>query len=154
MNARWLATPWANNAHLYSAPGHLIMKLALGEAPDTIPTSDDVRAGALAAADRLDGGPIDRILRHFGGQPRIVRVHSAAAALGHRGRQHTGYDYLEHTLGLSRIFRVDTEPTAHIGNLIDSLRRTVLRGKCLTLLSVRRALWRARDPRAQRRSSL
>jgi subtilisin family serine protease len=123
VNARLLATPWANNTRAYSAPGHLILKLALGEAPDYIPTSDDVRAGALAAADRLDGGPIDRILRHFGGQPRIMRVHSAAAAYGRRGRQHKGFDDLEHTVGLSRIFRVDTEPTAHIGNLIDSLRQ-------------------------------
>ena len=115
--------PWARPCDLYSAPGRLIMKLVLGEAPEAIPASIDVRFGATTAAAKVDGGPIDRILKKFSARIRIVRVHAAAASFGQPGKGHRGYGDLEHALGLSRTFRVEAEHSCCIADLVDTLRQ-------------------------------
>ncbi len=120
---RRLMMPWARPCDLYSAPGRLIMKLALGEAPETIPSAIDVRLGATAHATQVDGGPIERILKKFGGRIRVVRVHTAAAALGQIGAGHQGFDDLEHAIGLSRTFRVDADHNCCIEDLVEALRQ-------------------------------
>lgn len=123
-HARQLIMPWARPCDLYSAPGRLLMKLALGEAPETIPAARDVRLGASTAAVKVDGGPIDRILRKFAERIRVVRVHTAAAAMMSRpGWGNRGYDDLEHALGLSRTFRVEAEHSCCIADLLDALRQ-------------------------------
>jgi subtilisin family serine protease len=99
----------------------VVVKMALGEAPDAIPVSADVRRGRLAAAQSLDGGAVDRIVRHFAGGMRIARVHAAAATLGHPGQLHRHYDEREQVLGLARTFRFDLPPGTPLGPLVDSL---------------------------------
>jgi subtilisin family serine protease len=123
MNAAALAMPWAPSSGLYSAPGSLVLKLPLGEAPAAIPATLDVRVGARAPAEQVGVGPVDRVLRQFSDRVRVVRVHAAAASLGRPGAAHTGFDDLEHALGLSRMFRVDVEPTCPIGDVVDALRQ-------------------------------
>ena len=76
--SRQLATPWAPSSLAYPLPGSLLLKMHLGEAPEHIPTQLDVRLGAASAATKMDGGPIDRLLRHHGSSARITRVFPAA----------------------------------------------------------------------------
>ncbi len=114
--------PWNRSCDLYSAPGRLLIKLELGEAPEVIPASVDVRVGVNEAATTIDGGAVDRILKKFAGRVRVVRVHSARASQGAVGRRHHGFDDLEHVLGLSRTFRVDAEHACCIDDLVDALR--------------------------------
>jgi subtilisin family serine protease len=121
--ARRLMMPWARPCDLYSAPGRLIMKLALGEAPEAIPSSIDVRLGAMEHATKVDGGPIDRVLKKFGGRIRVVRIHAAAASLGQIGAGHHDFDDLEHAIGLSRTFRIDADHNCCIEDLVEALRQ-------------------------------
>jgi subtilisin family serine protease len=123
IGARSLATPWSRPGEAYSAPGSLVLKLPLGEAPEAIPTALDVRAGARAPAHRLGIGSIDRILGHFSDLVHITRVHAAAAGLTRRGAAHLEFDDLEHVLGLSRTFRVDAARDTPISDLVDALRQ-------------------------------
>jgi subtilisin family serine protease len=122
MSPRSLATPWAHAAALYSSPSSLILKLALGEAPDDVPVGTDVRARVLDAPDSLGVGSIDRVLDHFSGDRQVTRLYSAAAAR-RPGLRHRGYDHLEQTTGLARTFRIDVEPGAPIADIVDALRQ-------------------------------
>ena len=120
-------TPWAPHARLASVPGGVLLKVALGEAPASIPARNDVRARAALAAAGVDGGPIDRLVRHWGGEARITRLHTAAASHGKVGRRHLNYDDIEHATGLARTFHLMLPPDAAVGALVASLReiRTV-----------------------------
>src|SRR5262245_47929182 len=86
-------------------PGSVVVKLALGEAPESIPVWADVRRGALPVATSVDGGAVDRIVRRYAGQVRLARVHAAAA--GRPGARHRGYGESEQVFGLARTFRVE-----------------------------------------------
>ncbi len=121
MNARRLAMPWTSARGAYCLPGNIVVKMALGEAPESIPVSGDVRRGHLAAAQSLDGGAVDRIVRHHAGAMKITRVHGAAAALGKPGPRHLHYDDREQVFGLARTFRFELPPGTAIGPLVDSL---------------------------------
>ena len=125
LNSR-LAMPWAHPSSVYSAPGSLIVKLALGEAPRDIPTAADVRLGARPPAASIGDGHINRVLRHFSDTVRIARVHAAAASIDRPGQGHEGYDGLEHAIGLSRTFRIDLDRTASIGAVVDALRHVTI----------------------------
>lgn len=118
-----LAMPWARPSDLYSAPGSLVVKLALGEDPKEIPAAADVRAGATRAAEKTGHGAVDRILRRHAGGFQIVRVHSAACALGRAGARHSRYDDIEIATGLSRTFRIEAEPGCSVANVVDALRQ-------------------------------
>jgi subtilisin family serine protease len=119
MSGPRVATPWAPNSRAYCLPGSLVVKLALGEAPESIPVWADVRRGAFAAASSVDGGAIDRIVRRRAGVVRIARVHAAASS--RPGARHCGYDTREHVFGLARTFRVDVPRGTPIEPLVDSL---------------------------------
>ena len=119
MSASNMATPWAPHCRAYSLPGSVVVKLALGEAPESIPVWSDVRRGALAAARSVDGGAIDRIVRRHAGAVRIARVHAAAQA--RPGARHRGYDDREQVFGLARTFRLSVPPGTAIEPLVDSL---------------------------------
>jgi subtilisin family serine protease len=121
VTARGLAMPWAPRQGAYCLPGSIVVKMALGEAPESIPVTADVRRGRLAAAQSLDGGAVDRIVRHFAGGMKIARVHAAAATLGQPGRLHRHFDEREQVLGLARTFRFDLPAGTPIGPLVDSL---------------------------------
>jgi subtilisin family serine protease len=121
MITRQLATPWAPGACTYSLPGSLVLKLQLGEAPDHVPSQMDVRHKAVAAATKLDGGVIDRLIRHYANGAHITRVHAAAASLGRRGERHRDFSDQEHICGMSRTFRVDMDRGSPLEKLVASL---------------------------------
>jgi subtilisin family serine protease len=123
MSGGRLATPWARPSALYSAPGSLILKLALGEAPEAIPAVQDVRAGVYRPATELGVGPVDRMLSRFSDWLRVTRLYGAAAAVGRPGRGHNAFDALEHATGLARTFRVETSRDCAIGDMVDGLRQ-------------------------------
>ena len=107
----------------FCSPRRVLVKVALGEAPDAVPTVADVRAGATRAPARLGVGPVDRVLGHFSDGRRVARVHGAATAMSVPGLRHTGFSDLEHALGLARTFRVDVEVGTPIGRLVSALRQ-------------------------------
>lgn len=117
-----LATPWAPSSVGYTLPGSLLLKMHLGEAPEDIPTQMDVHQGAARAATKLDGGPIDRLLRHHGGNARITRVFPAARSLARHGRTHLGFDDKEQQFGMSRTFRVEVDRDTSVETLAAVLR--------------------------------
>lgn len=118
-----LAMPWAPTRRLYCAPGRVLLKLAPGEAPEQVPTARDVRAGAREPVRGIDGGRVDRVLRHFSDRVSVARVHGAAASRHLAGSRHRGYDDLEQATGMSRTFRVHLDRAAHVGDLVDALRQ-------------------------------
>lgn len=113
--------PWAPRRSLYCVPGRVVFKLALGEAPDWIPTIRDVRSGCLDAARKVDGGPIDSILSHFSGAIRVTRVHGAAASRHRFAHRHENYDAEEQAFGMSRTFRLELEEDANIDDVVTAL---------------------------------
>jgi subtilisin family serine protease len=117
-----LSTPWAPSSLAYMLPSSLLLKMHLGEAPDHIPTQLDVRAGRATAATTIDGGPIDRLLRHHGGAARITRVYPAAQSLSRHGSRHLNFDEKEHQFGMSRTFRIDVERGTPVETLVKVLR--------------------------------
>ncbi|MEM6252897.1 MAG: S8 family serine peptidase [Cyanobacteria bacterium P01_D01_bin.156] len=126
MNVQRLTTPWEFRSPLYSLPGSLVIKLALGEAPENIPTSLDVRCHAQQAAARLNVGVVDRILKHFSHGVRISRVFTAASSCRRPGQRHRNYDDVEHVTGLSRTFRIEADRACCITDLVDALRQTAV----------------------------
>ena len=121
MSAPHLAMPWAPGSRGYCLPGSVLVKMALGEAPDAIPASVDVRNGRMPAALSMDGGPFDRITRRLAGVMRLERVHAAAAGIKEPGARHRGFNESEQVLGLARTFRLQVPPHTPIGDLIDAL---------------------------------
>lgn len=120
-NRRGLAMPWASRTStLYSSPRSFVFKLALGEAPEQIPTVRDVRAGAARLPSRTGVLAVDRVLAHYADRCRVARVHDAAGAAP--GTGHDGYDDVEQAVGLARTFRVDTERGAPIAHIVAALR--------------------------------
>ena len=122
-SALHLAMPWARPSALYSAPGSLVVKLALGEEPKEIPASADVRAGAVRAAEKTGHGALDSVLRRHAGGVRIVRVHAAASSLGRPGARHRRFDDIEITTGLSRTFRIEADPDVSVADVVDAVRQ-------------------------------
>lgn len=123
MRPQLLAMPWAPGAGAYCLPGSVVLKMALGEAPESVPVSTDVRSGSQAAAQTLDGGVVDRIVRHFADAMRVTRVYAAAANVHRPGSRHRRYDDREQVFGPARTFRVDVPPGAPIMDMVDSLRQ-------------------------------
>jgi subtilisin family serine protease len=105
--------PWDRDG-LPSAPGSLVLTLRLGEAPEAIPASLEVRNLGAEPVGSFGISRIDRLLGHFSDRVRIARVYSPAA-----GR----FDDLEHGLGLAATFRVDVDEQCPIGDLVDGLRQ-------------------------------
>jgi subtilisin family serine protease len=69
----------------------------------------------------LDGGVVDRIVRHSADSMRVTRVYAAAANVHRPGSLHRKYDDREQVLGPARTFRVEVPPGAPIMDLVDSL---------------------------------
>jgi subtilisin family serine protease len=123
MTVHALATPWAPGARLYSLPGSMILKLALGEASAAVPTRLDVRERVYVPATSLDGGPIDRLLAQHAGAVHITRIFSSAAGFAKAGQRHLGFDDIEHVTGVARTFRIEMAPTTPVAQLIGYLRQ-------------------------------
>ena len=120
--SRHLATPWAPSSMAYALPGSLLLKMHLGEAPEHIPTQQDVKEGSATAASTLDRGPVDRLFRHHASGARIMRVFPAAQSLHRHGVRHESFDDQEHHYGISRTFRVEVNRDASVEKLAAVLR--------------------------------
>ncbi|MBX3086001.1 MAG: S8 family serine peptidase [Anaerolineae bacterium] len=120
---RYLNTPWATTSDLYSPPGSLIVKLALGEAPERIPALLDVRRKVVPAAVATSVGSVDRLLHHFSDDVKVMRLYSAAANRNTPGQRHQHFDDVEHALGMSRTFRLEASKDASVDDLVSALRQ-------------------------------
>jgi subtilisin family serine protease len=99
----------------------VVVKMALGEAPDHIPVFGDVRRGRADPSPTLDGGVVDRLVRAHAGGVRVSRVHAAARALRQAGARHLGFSDAEHVFGLARTFRFEVGNGTLVTPLIDAL---------------------------------
>jgi subtilisin family serine protease len=122
MTIRKLALPWANSGErTYCLPTSLILTLALGEAPDSIPTRQDVRRGYAQAPNKIDGGPIDRLILHHAGRIQVTRLHGAKASMQNRGQRHTRFNAIEQSSGVARTFMLELPLGTPIGELLSDL---------------------------------
>ncbi|WP_419815800.1 S8 family peptidase [Glacieibacterium sp.] len=122
MTIRSLGMPWASPGdRTFSLPRDVLVTLALGEDPSDVPALIDVRDGQVKAAEKLDGGPVDRIVGELAGAFRAVRVHSAAAALASPSRRNRGYDAAEQASGLARSFLLRVPKGAPVGRIAETL---------------------------------
>ena len=62
-----------SNTAYTTVRGRLLVTLKLGEMPEHVPGWRACSRYGTAMADRIDGGVIDRLLRHHGGALRAVR---------------------------------------------------------------------------------
>ena len=63
----------ARAGHMYTVRRRLLLTLKLGEVPEHVPGLRAVHGYGTPPADHVDGGVIDRILRHHGGAIRVAR---------------------------------------------------------------------------------
>lgn len=103
-------------------PGRIEIRTAPDCAHPRIPTSYGVRYGAAPPSIRVDGGPIDRVLRRFSAAARVTRSYGSKRHVGRPHRAHLDWDDLEHRSGLSRTFQIDVDPAADPHDLADALR--------------------------------
>jgi subtilisin family serine protease len=119
-----LSMPWAADGdRLYSTPTSLILKLALGEAPERAPAALDVRQRCQQPAQDLDGGPIDRIVARYAGGVRAARLHPSARNCMVPGHRHLGYDDVEQVTGVARTFLLRVPAGTPVGQVCDTLRQ-------------------------------
>lgn len=104
------------------APTSVLLKLAVGEASETIPTLRDIsRRTQIAPASIDDHGPIDRITNRLAGQFRAARLFPAAAHPPSPGATHLGYDGVEHSTGIAGSLMLRVPAGTPIGQLCDAL---------------------------------
>jgi subtilisin family serine protease len=122
MTIRALATPWASPGdRQFSSPTSLILKLALGEAPESIPVVTDVARRAAEPVTSLGLGAVDRILTAQASGFRAARLFSAAASRQQPGARHLGFDAVEQMTGMARTFLLRVPAGTPIGPLCESL---------------------------------
>jgi subtilisin family serine protease len=119
-------------------PGHLIVIMRAGEAPEHVPAHIDVLVGAARSASRVDGGAFDRAIARYGGGGRTRRVFHAKQSLGRIGAQHANYNDQEESLGLSRTYSLQIADPGHSLDLLAALRdlATVESARVQTLATV------------------
>lgn len=104
------------------APTSVLLKLAVGEASETIPTLRDIsRCTQIAPASIDDHGPIDRITNRLAGQFRAARLFPAAAHPPSPGATHLGYDGVEHSTGIAGSLMLRVPAGTPIDQLCDAL---------------------------------
>lgn len=111
-----LSVPWAPAARCYCAPRRLMFQLALGEDVPRIPARSQVAAFGLAPANETGHGAVDRVLREFGGNVALSRLHDPAQA-------HDGFDAVEHAKGLSRTYVATFSDVHRLDDTVDALRQ-------------------------------
>jgi subtilisin family serine protease len=117
-----LAIPWARSGdRQYSSPASLLLKMRAGEAPEAAPALLDVNQRVVEPARRLDGGPVDRIVRSFAGGLRAARLHASAANAMSPGLRHCDYDETEELSGVARTFLLRVAPGTPVGQLCENL---------------------------------
>jgi subtilisin family serine protease len=103
-------------------PGYITFTLRPGEALSHVPAHLDYLSGAGRPVARMDGGPIDRALRHRSDGFRALTVFHARRSLNVPGEQHSGFDALEEQLGFSRSYRARLADPAATPFVVDRLR--------------------------------
>jgi subtilisin family serine protease len=103
-------------------PGEIILTLRPGYTLTHIPTHVDCLLGAGRPVGRLDGGALDRLLRRWGDGFRASSVYPARQTLGTVGEQHTKYDDVEESLGLSRTYKIELGRLGKTWDTIAALR--------------------------------
>ncbi|MDQ0373924.1 S8 family peptidase [Cellulomonas humilata] len=122
MTTRQPAPPWAAPGdRQYSLPTSLLVKLALGEAPEHVPAVRDVVRGAQTAASSIDAGAIDRIIGERTGGFRAARLFDAAGGPHRPGTGHLGYDSVEQTTGIARTLILRVPSGTRVGLLCETL---------------------------------
>lgn len=117
--------------------GRLLVTLRLGEMPDDMPSWAAVQRHGVPLSTRVDGGPIDRLLRHHGNAMRCARLHNARVPRGRRpgvpGARR--FDDIEQLSGVARVLRVQVAADAGIPALLQALAQvTTVEGVCADLL--------------------
>lgn len=119
-----LAMPWADpDDRAFSAPTSLLVKMELGEAPEDAPAALDVYEHCHHPAHRLDGGPVDRILRRYAGAVRAAHLHCAACNQDRRGHRHCDFDDVEQLTGVARTFLIRVPGGTPVAEVCERLRQ-------------------------------
>ncbi len=103
-------------------PNRLLLTLKLGEMPEHVPGLRAVHGFGTPMADHVDGGVIDRLLRHHGGAIRVARLHSARTR--REERRVTGarrFDEVEQLSGVARVLRIEVRDPAGVPALLHAL---------------------------------
>jgi subtilisin family serine protease len=108
------------------AKHRLLLTLSLGETPEHLPTQRECRRGEAKPSRIIDGGAIDRLLRHYGCEPRTAHLHGPSQP----GRRR--YDDIEQRSGVARVLRVEVSDDSRMGALVDSLRQLPVVDRVMT----------------------
>lgn len=106
----------------HAVPRRLLLTLRLGEMPEHIPGLRAVHGYGTPLAEHVDGGAVDRILRHHGGAARVARLHSARVRRVERNV--TGarrFDDAEQLSGVARVLRIEVREPHRMRSLLDAL---------------------------------
>jgi subtilisin family serine protease len=108
---------------LSAVPRHLLITLNLGEMPEHMPAWQAHRRYGVPLAEHIDGGIIDRLLRHYGGALRCARLHSALKprSTGMVGARR--FDETEQLSGVARVVRIELQQDAPLDHLVSDLRQ-------------------------------
>ena len=102
--------------------GRLLLTLKLGEMPEHVPGWRACTRYGTAMADRIDGGAIDRLLRHHGGALRAVRLHSARTPRSARSVAGAyRFDEIEQISGVARVLRIQVREPEGMPALLQAL---------------------------------
>jgi subtilisin family serine protease len=106
-----------------SIPHRFLITLRLGEMPEDMPSLRACQRYGVPPADRIDGGPIDRLLRHHGSAARCARLHNAREPYSERpgvpGARR--YDDVEQLTGVARVLRVEVADPDGVPTLLQAL---------------------------------
>lgn len=104
-------------------PRRLLVTLRLGEMPEHIPAWRAVTHHGVAPAASIDGGVIDRLLRHHGGDMRCGRIHSARKPRSTAIAGARRFDDVEQLSGVARVLRIEVRNDASLHELVKALRQ-------------------------------
>ncbi|AWV07655.1 S8 family peptidase [Marilutibacter maris] len=102
--------------------GRLLLTLRLGEVPEHVPGLRAVIGYGTDKAEHIDGGVIDRLLRHHGGAFRVTRLHSARKRRVERpvpGARR--FDDVEQISGVARVLRIEVRDPDAVPALLQAL---------------------------------
>ncbi|MCW8880443.1 MAG: S8 family serine peptidase [Kangiellaceae bacterium] len=101
----------------------LLLTLSLGEMPESMPSLRACEKYGVHQCSKIDGGPIDRILRNFGGYARACRLHNSRTRVSERphvcGARR--FDEAEQISGVARVLRIEIQDTTKLPFLINAL---------------------------------
>jgi subtilisin family serine protease len=108
--------------NMHTVPRRLLLTLKLGEMPEHVPGLRAVHGFGTPLADHVDGGVIDRLLRHHGGAIRVARLHSARVRRAERnvvGARR--FDDAEQLSGVARVLRIEVRDADRMQALLPAL---------------------------------